>query len=228
MGKPLHVFFGSVAPKVVQGNFGNENHLEGLLMSPNVYHTAPTKDGTKYTIEKNEKFTFVVSDALLREIQGTWTLSTKALSLEMYTNESGYTKYMVNLPEGDNENMTYADKDEVPFGASEMNDATIDSSDAKWDAINRKKRLEIAHGQAYNIATMTVNGGNPKSFWVDSSEWRNQVHKVAMTIFPLLVEEPSEPDGTVPNTKKTETVVIKSEKVTADEPKPFEDDELPF
>ena len=193
MGKPLHVFFGSVEPKVVQGNFGNENHLTGKLMSPSSYHTAPTKDGTKYTIEQNEEFTFVVSDTLLREIQGMWNESTKALSLEMYTNEQGYTKYMVNLPEGNIDNMTYADKDEVPFGASERNDATMDSSDAKWDAINRKKRLEIAHGQAFNIGAMTVNGADPQIFEKDPDRWRNAVAKVAELIFPYLVLDPQEP-----------------------------------
>ena len=193
MGKPLHVIFQSVEPKIVSGNFGNENHLTGTLASPGAYHTAPTKDGTKYKIEKGDEFTFVVSDALLREIQGAYVDSSKALSLEMYTNETGYTKYMVNIAGESIDNMTYADKDEVPFGASEMNDATLGSSDAKWDAINRKKRLEIAHGQAFNIGAMTVNGADPKIYEKDPDRWANAVAKVAGMIYPYLVLEPEEP-----------------------------------
>ena len=192
MGKPLHVIFQSVEPKIVSGNFGNENHLTGKLASPGAYQTAPTKDGTKYTIEKGDEFTFVVSDALLREIQGMRVDSSKALSLEMYTNETGYTKYMVNIAEGSIDNMTYADKDEAPFGESGIH-GTLDLGDSKWDVINRKKRLEIAHGQAFNIGAMTVNGADPKIYEKDPDRWTNAVAKVAGMIYPYLVLEPEEP-----------------------------------
>lgn len=232
LGKPIHLTF----PKGIDGKKGENKFggveivLDAIMVSPAVYKTTPKQDGTSFEIKENQEFYFTVSETLHRHLKSAYVDESTALSVELYLNETGNARWLVNVAEGDI-NYSYTDKDDIPFnpnGAKEMNDKTYESEDAKWDAINRKKRLEIAHGQAYNIATMTVNGGNPKSFWVDSSEWRNQVHKVAMTIYPLLVEEPSEPDGTVPNTKKEEEVVIKSEKVTADEPKPFADDELPF
>jgi len=76
-----------------------------------------------------------------------------------------------------------------------------ESEDDKWDKINRKKRLEIAHGQAFNIATMTINGAKPTLYFDDKPRWVNAVISVVETIRPYLVEEQSElkkeghPDG---------------------------------
>ena len=215
LNQQITVAFEDDEYKKVQGNFGDEYHRKAKLVAPSFIETAPKKDGTRYTINQGDSFYFVMTLALGNRLQE-YGMNVP-VCVEMHKTETGSNAWAINKAEEVTQEFTYTDKDDIPFGARERNDATMESEDEKWDRINRKKREEIAHGQAFNIATMTVNGANPKAFWVSRERWLEQVRQVAYTIKPYLVKNEIEK----PNfDNDEEPVEVKTEKVS--------DDQLPF
>lgn len=152
------------------------------MLNADGYKTAPNKEGKRFDILNGDEFEFTMSVVLFKKCLEHYNDVKQVFQVEMMKNEIGRVEYIVNTDEN------ISDVTVVPETIEPKEFVHVNEDD-KWDKINRKKREEIAHGQAYNIATMTVNGANPNLFFTDKIDWLKKVDEVVETIKPKLLED---------------------------------------
>jgi len=69
----------------------------------------------------------------------------------------------------------------------------VSDEDSKWNLINRKRRCEIAHGQAFNLAIHSITIALPNQCVEDVSEFMRKVNSLASEIYPYLLKEANDP-----------------------------------
>ena len=211
---PVKLMFKKALPSVnpTTNIFDNQEYkVECQMLSADGYKTAPNKEGTSFDILVGDTFEFTMSVTLFKRCLEYYKNEKQVYEIEMMKNETGKVQYIINTDEDIS--------GETVIPASNEATWTFGDDDSKWDEINRKKREEIAHGQAYNIATSTVNISNPTLSSTDLEEWLRKVVKIVETIKPKLVEP-------LPFTKTSGSLTITSDNlVVKNEEK---EDDLPF
>lgn len=199
---PVKLMFKKSLPSVnpTTNIFDSEEYkVECQMLNADGYKTAPNKEGKSFDILVGDAFEFTMSITLYKRCLEHYKDIKQVYQIEMMKNDAGKVQYIINTDED------ISGETIVPE-SFEPKEFVYENEDAKWDAINRKKREEIAHGQAYNIATMTVNGATPALFFEDKEKWLKKVDEVVHTIKPKLLEDVS---------------LVKN-------PKEEEEDDLPF
>ena len=182
---PVKLMFKKPLPSVspTTNIFDTEEYkVECQMLNADGYKTAPNKEGKSFDILVGDTFEFTMSATLYKRCLEYYKNEKQVYQIEMMKNETGKVQYIINTDED------ISGETVIPASNEPTAHLTFGDDDSKWDEINRKKREEIAHGQAYNIATMTVNGAYPALFFEDKDLWLKRVGEVVQTIKPKLVE----------------------------------------